>query len=1170
MTLDFSTGLALGLGLGLLLLYLAFRRATGAPERRPAEELPPQLGQLLQGLQSSDEDEEDNAEDDEAALSGAPDASTTNQELVLSASTRLHALAAQLYGDYNEVASPDDMLTHPGFVAGVQLLTGEDFEEDELLAYLRGDNMLISTLSAIALGERERAEDAPSLLGPLLSSMREINPYARSFVLRALEMRQPSPLLGPVLAVTDEVWHSPFLRRTLQQFCVRRLREGDDQVDAELFASMSGEQLEWVERMLRDLQVETAAAEQVADALLGLLDGRLDMEFFKEVGRLWDGSEGDGLLEDPLFVERRDEIVRKLTGGMANSLALVGDSGVGKSSVIRMAAKELIAGGWRIFDASATELMAGQSFIGELEGRIQKLLANVAGKPRMLWHVRDFEDLVLAGRHRFSTVSILDMVLPAIESGELRILAELSPESWQRVLQNKPALRTAIEAMRVAPLGEPETLDMARRWSERFAEERDTPLVAEPLLLQSLQLSEQFLGELAQPGKLLSLLQATHADLRSETSGEIESIGREHLLRTLGRLTGLSRVILDENEALDLDEAERYFHERVVGQPEAVACLLDCVAMLKAGLNDGSRPQGVFLFTGPTGTGKTELARTLASFLFGSERRLVRFDMSEFQDLSSMDRLLGEGEEGGRKRALVDEIREEPFSVVLLDEFEKAHPVVHDLFLQVFDDGRLTDRRGRVADFRHAIVIMTSNVGAGATHGAQMGFGEAPSATGLESGVDKALRQIFRAEFLNRIDQIVVFRQLGRAALHRILEKELAQILERRGLRNRQWAVEWDPSALEFFLDRGFSPEFGARPLRRSIERHLLAPLARTIVHRQAPSGDQFLFIRSDGRGVQVVFVDPDAQEENAPHGESSDVPRGAAAKASSVQQVALEARGDEGELQCLREAYEELRLFIQGEVWLAARAEAMARMSEPEFWSRPDRFAVLGEIEYRDRIEHGFETATRLERRLDSGARDRFPTELLTRFASQLHLLQAALRGLKENAPVDAYLRVEALQDPRPGSIEPDGFAQQIAAMYRSWGERRRMQVETLLELGLDAPVPYQLILAVGGFGAFTLLRSEAGLHVLELPEGEGSLARRVRVRVTVAGQADQAPAEDRRQALKQARDALDAVALDPALIARRYRQQPSPLIRDAARGWRSGRWSLVLGGDFDLIEGD
>ena len=334
------------------------------------------------------------------------------------------------------------------------------------------------------------------------------------------------------------------------------------------------------------------------------------------------------------------------------------------------------------------------------------------------------------------------------------------------------------------------------------------------------------------------------------------------MLTTLAASSGLPLALLDAAAPLPLDAVKAFFTERVLEQPEAVDCIVERIAMIKAGVTDPSRPLGVFLFVGPTGTGKTEIAKTLAEFLFGSADRLIRVDMSEYQSPEAFDRLLSDTTAEARGSALISSVRKDPFAVVLLDEFEKAAQPVLDLFLQVFDDGRLTDLQGRVVDFRRSVIVLTSNIGSPLAQGSRVGFDPADR-TFSDAGIERAVRASFRPELVNRFDRVVVFRPFERSAMRALLDKELADALARRGLRGRPWAVEVDESAYAFLIEKGFSPELGARPLKRAVERHLLAPLAASIVEQSVPDGDQFLFITAPrGDRIEVVFVDPDAEPE--------------------------------------------------------------------------------------------------------------------------------------------------------------------------------------------------------------------------------------------------------------------------------------------------------------------
>jgi ATP-dependent Clp protease ATP-binding subunit ClpC len=551
--------------------------------------------------------------------------------------------------------------------------------------------------------------------------------------------------------------------------------------------------------------------------------------------------------------------------------------------------------------------------------------------------------------------------------------------------------------------------------------------------------------------------------------------------------------------------------------------------------------------------------------MFGDADRMIRLDMSELQTPESLDRILGSSD-GSMTDALVDLVRRRPFSVLLLDEFEKANGRVWDVFLQVFDDARLTDRRGATVDFRHTVIILTSNLGGVIPSGVSVGFGSERQGFD-ESSVIQAIEKTFRKEFINRLDRVVVFRPLTRDLMRQILQRELDAAFDRRGLRSRAWAVEWDEAAIEFLLDKGFTRDLGSRPLKRAIERHLLSPLAVTMVEHRVPAGEQFLFISRDGDELKVAFVDPDGVDAEAAEADAPTAAAPAVEDGQGLGAIVLHPQGSDAELDLLRARFETLSSALDSGAWRDRKASTMALMGDPDFWQLAERFEILAQAEYMDRIDSAARRLKSLLDRLRGDGRARrqaHPAPLLSTAALNLYLLETACADVEQGRPIEAFVQVE----PEPGTARKGApateFAAEIGGMYAAWIRKRRMHGRVLAEERSAAG--YRLVLAVAGFGAFSILENEDGLHTLERP-GEGGRAERISCRVRVVAQDTLSP--DRSpQALKTAA-ARQLAARQPerARIVRRYRRSPSPLVRDAVRGWKTGRLDLVLGGDFDLM---
>jgi ATP-dependent Clp protease ATP-binding subunit ClpC len=1070
------------------------------------------------------------------------------------AATDPRSLAMPLMELLEGLAHPMDLAAEPRFERAAALVAAGRTTSPELVASAAGDNAAVWYLATEALGRRAGRED---LIEPLLHMLADHFGWRRWFVLRALHAHAcatGAPVAGQVVARLDGMWcHDP-QRSWIVEFLDWRARAGEPLTLAPARAALDG--LAGDRRMDLDAVIDNLAGvlpPPLIDEYRAWQQQRIDVGYLASVGQILDADdELDAIVQHPSLDAAVSALAGLVTRKPARAAVVVGDPGVGKSTALACLAGRLRAEGWVVFRCSAPELLAGQMFVGQMEDRIHRIAREVENRP-VLWIVPEFHELFYAGRTVQSPTGLLDQLFPFIERGTIHFVGETSPAAYEKVLQQRPRLRSTVEAVRIEPLAGDATADLVGRWARRHGFEAH-------VVAEAQQLAGQHLADRAAPGSVLTLLKLAvdQAQARGGPGAEVE---RRDLLDTMSSLTGLPLDVLDDGAALDLDRVRDFFASRVLGQDEAIDTLLERIALVKAGLTDPTRPQGVFFFVGPSGTGKTELAKALAEYLFGSPDRMIRLDMSEFQDAGMAHRLLGTRTEFEAGSSLVDEVRRQPFSVVLLDEFEKADPRIWDLFLQLFDDGRLTDQAGNTASFRSTIIIMTSNLGADAR---AAGF-----AAGDDHAVNRAgqrtLEQTFRPEFLNRIDRVVWFRPLGRTVMRRLLDKEIREVLGRRGLRNRSWAIEWEESAIELLLNRGFSQSLGARPLKRAVEQYMLAPLAMSIVGRRVPQGDQFLYIGSTGGEITVEFIDPDAAEVTPGEPDPVEHLPDEAREVADLEDIVRAARGDAGEVEALQAEYEHLEQAISGDAWQQRKQKALAEMAEPQFWVSSRRYAVMGTVEYMDRIEVGFDTAGSLLRRINRGrgaGGAAFPPHLVRRLAQQLYLVGEAMEGLAAGLPRDAFISVTAARDPGVDPMRADDFARRIDRMYRSWADRRRMKLEILEERAAD---PYTAVLAISGFAAYPILAAEHGQHVLESPAA-GKAFSRLRTVVLIAPQPDEPPTTGRNLRAQAARAfaGLDAAR---AAVVRRYRDDPSPLVRDSVRGWRTGRIDQVLDGDFDLI---
>ncbi|WP_437814253.1 AAA family ATPase [Sorangium sp. So ce1078] len=520
-----------------------------------------------------------------------------------------------------------------------------------------------------------------------------------------------------------------------------------------------------------------------------------------------------------------------LDGEPRLGVLLVGPEHAGKTAIMQA----YVARQTRlVYATSGAQLVAGMSGLGQWQERIHGVMEAADALDAVLY----FESLddLLAERAEGGHVDLAGAMRPYLDEGRVRVVCELRDDRLDALEGRHWAFFAGLSRIRVEPLSAADTRKALAERAERDRRvEPHRPAVAGDALTALVDLAERYLPYSAFPGKAVRLyedLRTVHERERT-AQGEPVTLGRSDLYELFSMRTGMPAFLLRDDLPLRAGRVARDLGASVVGQERAVRALAETIAVVKAGLSPPDKPLATFLFVGPTGVGKTELARALAGLLFGSPDRLSRFDMSEFSSEGAADRLIrGTDGAGG---LLTQRVREQPFCVLLLDEIEKAHRAVFDLLLQVLGEGRLSDARGRTAYFHNAIVIMTSNLGA-AERRAQAGFagerGAAPPeerAAQDEAHYQRVVAGAFRQEFVNRIDRVVPFRALTGEELSEVARLTTQRLSQRRGLAEAGVALEVSPRALARLAEDGHAPAYGARALRRHVEEHLAAPLARLL-----------------------------------------------------------------------------------------------------------------------------------------------------------------------------------------------------------------------------------------------------------------------------------------------------------------------------------------------------
>jgi ATP-dependent Clp protease ATP-binding subunit ClpC len=687
----------------------------------------------------------------------------------------------------------------------------------------------------------------------------------------------------------------------------------------------------------------------------GKKSSKLLDQFGRNLTRLAEEGKLDPVIGRETEIERIMQILSRRT---KNNPVLLGEPGVGKTAVVEGLAARINKGevpellkNKQIYTLDLAALVAGSKYRGEFEERLKKVMKEITQRGDIILFIDELHNLVGAGAAE-GAIDAASILKPALARGELQTIGATTLDEYRKYLERDSALERRFAQIRVDQPSPEDTVKILEGLRERY-EQHHRVTIRDDALEAAAELADRYISDRFLPDKAIDLIDEAgsrmriksmstppvYRDLEDEIektrreketaieaqefekaanlrdterqlttrkrqledewaegeNGERPEVGEEEIADIVSMWTGIPVFKLTEAETKKLIRMEEELHKRVIGQEVAITAVSKAIRRSRAGIKDPKRPAGSFIFLGPSGVGKTELARTLADFLFGDEEAMIRIDMSEYMEKHAVSRLVGSPpgyigyDEGGQ---LTEAVRRKPYSVLLLDEIEKAHPDVFNILLQILEDGRLTDAQGRTVDFRNAIVIMTSNIGASEiSKNTSIGFTVADE-TGMSYGdmknrIMSDLKKVFRPEFLNRIDEVIVFHKLAKDEVKEIIDLMIARV--RVQVAEHELQLELTDEAKELLVDKGWDPSMGARPLRRAIQRYVEDPLADEVLRQgQMTPGS-----------TVMVSRDPAGDEDDKPLSLEIIAPKKPKAKAVEKPQrekVGVGAKQDDGE----------------------------------------------------------------------------------------------------------------------------------------------------------------------------------------------------------------------------------------------------------------------------------